>query len=326
VASGGAAALPFAASAQRDEVLLALGDDGTMLINRWRARSGSGRVVQRFGLDGRPRGRAVSWDGIERREWSPFEAVSPDGAKIAFRQGRGSADTTPGPVRIELASSAHATHRVVSPYFDVDPSVGWSPDGRTLVIAGRRHGRWAAWTLDPGARRARRRMALSRPASVRDLTVAPGGARFAYTTYDKHVHTDVAVVDLGAGTQGLLQPAEIRQAPLNGPLRLRDPLWSPAGDRIAAERDGTFGVELLDPAGAARTVIAIEHGFAAIRAWSPDGRSLAYEFEGERVHELRVYDVASGATRVLASWRVGRVFTLMWSPDSNLLGLTMVPS
>ncbi len=71
-------------------------------------------------------------------------------------------------------------------------------------------------------------------------------------------------------------------------------------------------------------MVPIENGFVADCAWSPDGRLLAYEHESTDHHELRVYDVASGATRVaLTLPPPSYAFTLVWSPDSRLVGVTV---
>jgi hypothetical protein len=319
--ASGALTVPFA-SDRRDEVLWALGADGTMLINRWRAGAASGRVLQKIGLDGRARGRAVRWAGIEARQWSSSETVSPDGRFVAYRHGKGRLF----PVRVELARTADGAHRAASPYFEREPSFGWSPDGRTLVIAGRRNGRWAAWTLALADRRARRRVALARPPTSHDLAVAPGATRFAYDS-DEHQSPqpfNVVVVDLVAGTRSLLQPASIEDPQLNGPLGLDFPQWSPAGDLIAVKRMGTFDLELLDPAGTRRIVVPIDDGFVAKHAWSPDGLALAYVYEARDRQELRVYDLATGATRVLMSHPGSRyVYTLVWSADSSRVGVTM---
>jgi hypothetical protein len=331
--AGGPPAIPFAGATGRDEIVLAIRDDGTMLVNRRRKGRGSGRVLQKIGLDGRPRGHVVGWKAIEAREWSPFEAVSPRGGLIAYRHGIGDGnwDNGRGPVRAELARSSDAVHRAVSPYFGSEPALGWAPDGRTLVIAGRsRRGRWEAWTLDLPARRARRRVELARPPQGRVLSVAPGGERFAYSTWTdprgRRAGVDVAIVDLAAGAQPLLQPEAIDapQPGLRG-LRLEDPLWSPAGDLIAASREGTSDLELLDPAGARRIVVPIEDGITGASAWSPDGLAFAYEFKGGGSQQLRIFDVATGATRVLMSRARGGIFTLVWSPDARRVGVTLTP-
>ena len=313
--ASGAPTVPFA-SDRSGRVLWALENDGTMLIARGTVRRA---VVQRIGLDGRARGRAIRWAGIERRMSDAYESVSPDGRLVAYRHG------SLGHARVELARVADAAHRVVSPPFETMAALGWAPDSRTLVIAGRRHGHWEAWTLDVAGRPARKRMTLARRPGNQLLTVGPGGTRFAYATYEhrRRPPFNVEVVDLAAGTSGSLQPAAIEDPTLNGPLGLLDAQWSPAGDLIAATRHGTQDLELLDPAGTRRIVIPIEDGIAGTRAWSPDGRLLAYEYQSETRDELHIYDLATATTRVLMSRPRGYVTRLVWSPDSNLLGVNL---
>jgi Tol biopolymer transport system component len=69
--------------------------------------------------------------------------------------------------------------------------------------------------------------------------------------------------------------------------------------------------------------VPIDNGIAVTRAWSPDGRLLAYEYQSEARDELRIYDVATGTARVLMSRPRGSIYTLIWSPDSHLIGLTL---
>jgi Tol biopolymer transport system component len=311
----GARTVPFASDGL-GRTLWALENDGTMLLARGTVRSA---VVQRIGLDGRARGRPVRWSGIERRMADSYESVSPDGRLVAYRHGR------LGHMHVELARTRDAAHRVVSPYFESMAALGWAPDGRTLVIAGRRRGHWEAWTLAVADRRARRRMTLARRPGNQLLTVAPGATRFAYATSEHRRRPvfNVEVVDLAAGTSGSLQPAAIEDPTLNGPLGLLDAQWSPAGDLIAATRHGTQDIELLDPAGTRRIVVPIDDGIAGTRAWSPDGRVLAYEYQSEARDELHIYDVATGTARVLMSRPRGSISTLIWSPDSHLVGLTL---
>ena len=309
--ASGTRTVPFASG---DAVLWGLESDGTMLVVR-------GRGVQRVGSDGRGLGRPVRWAGIEARMSDAYESVSPDGRLVAYRHGRS------GHERIELARTRNAAHRIVSPPFKGMASLGWAPDSRTLVIAGRRHDHWEAWTLDVADHRARRRMTLARRPGNQLLTVAPGATGFAYDTYEhrRHPPLSIEVVDLASGTSGTLQPAAIEQPDLNGPLGLESPIWSPAGDLIAAHRAGTFDIELLDPTGTRRIVIPIDNGISFTQAWSPDGRLLAYEYQSETRDELHIYDVATGTTRVLMSRPRGNVWAIVWSPDSNLVGLDLGP-
>jgi Tol biopolymer transport system component len=90
----------------------------------------------------------------------------------------------------------------------------------------------------------------------------------------------------------------------------------------ALENDGT----MLIARGTVRRAVVQRIGLdgrAGTRAWSPDGRLLAYEYQSEARDELRIYDVAAGATRVLMSRPRGSIDTLIWSPDSHLIGLTL---
>jgi dipeptidyl aminopeptidase/acylaminoacyl peptidase len=96
---------------------------------------------------------------------------------------------------------------------------------------------------------------------------------------------------------------------------------SPDGSRIAfdSDRDGERGVYVARRDGsAARRVSGA--GPAALPAWSPDGRTLAFvraERDRASVWNLWLLDVGAGSMRQVTSYRYGQTGTGSWFPDGR---------
>jgi WD40 repeat protein len=96
-----------------------------------------------------------------------------------------------------------------------------------------------------------------------------------------------------------------------------NPLWSPAGNRIAYQtRAGTL--HLVAPqGGASTTLVRNGPGTVSVFGWSPDGRRIAISDSKRR---LAVVNVATGKVRKLLQLHLPySASSVAWSPDSRQL-------
>jgi len=93
----------------------------------------------------------------------------------------------------------------------------------------------------------------------------------------------------------------------------QQPLWSPAGGKIAYTGTGYPVTLRLIPAGGGKSR-ALVRNVATVFGWSPDGKSIAFETSKGK---LAVVSVATGKVRGLLHPRNAQ--TAVWSPDSSEL-------
>lgn len=101
----------------------------------------------------------------------------------------------------------------------------------------------------------------------------------------------------------------------------RQPLWSPAGGKVAYVAPAGRSVEpaalRLISVGGGRSRALVPRGVWAVFGWSPDGRYIALETGGGTSGTLAVVSVATGKVRTLL--RLHFAPTAAWSPDSGEL-------
>ncbi len=102
-------------------------------------------------------------------------------------------------------------------------------------------------------------------------------------------------------------------------LHGEEPLWSPAGDRIAylaPTRSARFAWRLVAPQGGASTTL-LRNGPGTVFGWSPNGRWIAFPDSQGR---LAVIDVTTGKVRRLLKLQLPYdASSVVWSPDSRQL-------
>jgi hypothetical protein len=101
---------------------------------------------------------------------------------------------------------------------------------------------------------------------------------------------------------------------------------SPDGTQVAfdSDRDGERGVYIANRDGTGVRRVS-GSGYAAVPAWSPDGRRLAFiraEPDTPRVWNLWLLELASGDTRRLTSFRYGQTWSASWFPDGRRIAYT----
>ena len=278
--------------------------DGAML-----ARVERHKAVPRYGIfraGAAPRWRAVDTDVVD--------AVFGPGCALVAEVHYGFDDDPEydGGVLVRDAAGKEVM-RVQSFHYPDAQSVAWSRDGKRLAVAmsERRHGTTIR-VVD-----ARSGRVLARRKADTYLTAqafAPDGASLVYTDEDRTLILDVATSrarTLAGGTDG---------------KRLREPVWSPKGDRIAAVNE-EGGIELLAPRDGYGPIIPASAVWTETLAWSPDGATLALQFKrANETDAIDRYGLALVAATPEARLRrivqpVPYLSPPVWSPDGSALAV-----
>jgi Tol biopolymer transport system component len=241
--------------------------------------------------------------------WAAY-AVRPDGAelgKVAELPDAGSEQMVWAPDGSRVLVVGHTFRGDAS--FVLEPSSGrrrpvqismraaehvpaWSPDGNHLALAG--DGGLVILDAETGARRR-----LTRSWRDGAPTWSPDGEKILYVS-GQGVYTIPADGGLPTGVAVLthLQPFA--------------PAWSPNGEWISFRASGFVGgqqrLEVARPDGTKRRTLARE---AETYAWSPDGRTVAYNV-GDAVYRISI----DGRDPVKL---VDDAFSFSWSPDGRHL-------
>jgi Tol biopolymer transport system component len=209
------------------------------------------------------------------------------------------------------AHGGHSRNLTKNELDDVDPS--WSPDGKQVVFARRRHGSFDLYRMTARGGRARRLLSL--PGDQRQPVWSPDGARIAFVSpgrernekgwrppqlfvmkADGSAVAQVTHDEAGAGDPAW-SPDSRKLAGSNGSIFTVDvdgsdlrelppsietegdghPSWSPDAARIAFERGelsfSTTDVWVMNADGSGQRRLA---RFGGQPAWSPDGRTIAF--------------------------------------------------
>jgi Tol biopolymer transport system component len=105
----------------------------------------------------------------------------------------------------------------------------------------------------------------------------------------------------------------------------RQPLWSPAGGKVAYLAPAGKSVALrLISAGGGKSRTLVPKNVQNLFGWSPDGKSIAVEIGTGSIGKLAVVDVTTQKVHTLLQLRYAP--TAVWSPDSSELVANSVPS
>ena len=194
----------------------------------------------------------------------------------------------------------------------------WWTDNRQAVISlpdavgGNRH----LWIADTGSGAARQITAGHTNETA--PAVAPGGSRIAYATEEVDFDLTLITPD-GRSRRTMLATARNEF----------DPAWSPAGDQFAfvTDRSGSLEIWTRSRDGVWERPIVTAKDFGASRtdtlaslAFSPDGRTLAYQRGAEGTWDMWLSPISGGApvrltttTGTSRPWRDAPT----WSPDGE---------
>lgn len=219
--------------------------------------------------------------------------LSPDRRRVAFWT-----EKSRRPVIHDVDTGAELARLPTA--FEDPTSLGFTPDGRTLIVGGE-HGNVALWKLD---RRPPASSLVDQGAELWALAWSPDGRTLA-SAGDDHV------IRLRDATT--LQ----ERVSLKGHASLVTALaWSPDG-RALATVDEHGHVTVWDTQGNLRGTDLHGHiGAVLCVAWSPDGRLIA---SGGIDKTVRVWDPVSGLETLVLTGHAAQVNAVAWSADGRTL-------
>jgi Tol biopolymer transport system component len=291
--------------------------------NRWYA-------ICVIGVDGTERKRVTS------RLTTTDPAWSPDGSRIAFTRNQevGSYTTfTNDDVFVVDADGGDVrqvtTHRIGRSAWQ--PS--WSPDGRRIAyvngdsVATSVPSRWGAlFVVDADGSDPQR---VTRSSTDSSPAWSPDGAEIAFARCKRYSSSlprcaqDLFAISLAGSSRRLTRTERLSETV---------PAWSPDGSQLAfvtlapidaLELKGKEGVYVMNRDGTAvRRVLERQYleGFVTGLAWSPDGRTVAFETSPTfDCSAISLVDVETGSVRPLTSCTRPRESAVSpaWQPDTR---------
>lgn len=189
----------------------------------------------------------------------------------------------------------------------------WSPDGERLVYTSyrrKRADRGESPELYIIHRQGGGRIRIDTGVNLNTSPAfAPDGKRIAFVGAVGG-NTDIYVInDDGSNLRRLTTGESIESTPA----------WSPTGRQIAftSSRAGSPQIYVMDAEGANVRRISFDGNWNDDAVWSPDGEWLAYTSAISKRYQIRLYNLTTGETRVIAG--KGSNEQPSWSPDGNAL-------
>jgi len=250
---------------------------------------------QRLDAGGTPVGQPLALSsGIGMRN----AALSPDGTRVAYSQGRRVANLWRVPLRPDRAATwADATQITFDQAYIEFADV--SPDGRQLAVSSDRTGSIDLWVLPSGG--GELRQVTSDRGAEWSPRWSPDGTVIAFYA-SRSGNRDIWTLPVAGGSWTQLT---------TNPGADLIPSWSPDGREIVhlSARDGTSYVWVTPAHGGAGREVA--RAFLSGGKWSPDGRTIA--FLSENGVGLRSADGRGPVSIIDAP-----AAQLIWSADGSL--------
>ena len=290
---------------------------GTALLAT-RIRAGRAIEIMRISLD----------DGVISSLWKPGSigssrvCLSPNGNYIAFDESADT-DSVNMDVFVMPASGGRPVPIVTGPYDD--RLLGWTPDGRRLLVASNRSGAYDAWLIqvDEGSVVGSPLLLRREFGMVTPIGFSPDGV--FYFEPDLAVK-NVMLADWNPESQKAMAASRPATEHFAGATRL--PAWSPDGRKLAylvdrgSMRPAETRVRIRDMETGGERTLADVHDAVYSLSWSPDGTSVAMTVS--RTHSpgvCQILDVASGKlNREFVNPRSGEgVYNFVWGPEGDVV-------
>ncbi len=211
---------------------------------------------------------------------------------------------------IALRDPAGRWHVLTGPDTD-DRDPAWSPDGRRLAYASRRHRNWDIYIFDTTTGREQR--VTTNPHFDAHPTWSPDGRYLAFES-SRLQDLDVFVVDLDTG--------QIRDLTKSSTAHDYAPAWSPDGQWIAFTtwRDRNRELYVIQPDGTIPINLTRDAAQDENPVWSPGGRWIAFtsDRDGDRAVYTMQFPLHPDMPPRRLSWS-GYDESPAWSADGSLL-------
>jgi Tol biopolymer transport system component len=235
--------------------------------------------------------------------------VSPDGSRIVFISNRDGAED----LFVIAADGTGETRLTRTPETEAAP--GWTPDGKQIVFSVFANDASRFCAIDPDGKNQREIASVPGRAPA----LSPDGKRLVFMAGTwTATRLMVSALD-GSNAKQITDGSSIAW----------NNHWSPDGTRIAFTSrtgpDGTLAVFVMKADGSERrqvTHLSPEDGRAQWPVWSPDGRRLAIQVNGNdpkvKTCHIWVVDVSTGDARKLAAHSQPYLDeTPSWFPDGK---------
>jgi Tol biopolymer transport system component len=239
-----------------------LSERGLMDIELWLADAETGEVVRRL-----VRGTAFDAHFGSLNFLASAGTFSPDGNQLAFAALRRGTDV----LAIVDVGRARVTRQIQVPGVTELANPSWSPDGRTVVVAGTSGGLTNLYEIDLTSGESRQ-LTTGRNADLMP-EYSPDGQRIAFVT-DRGPGTDLATLRFGGYRIAVLDRATGAVEIVHGATGERNinPVWTPDGTGLyfISDRTGVANIFRLELAtGTLSSVTRIFQGVSGFTELSP---------------------------------------------------------
>jgi Tol biopolymer transport system component len=266
--------------------------------------------------------RAITTHSLKFGE-DALPSVSPDGSMLAFvRLGRG---VVTGGLYVQALSAGFAPvgePRSLGGEGLLYHGVAWSASGRDVIVSSGNSGDAGIWRVPIGSPEQRERLSPAGDDS-RQPSVAPQQGRLAFTraSWDENIHR-VTLSAPGRTTSRSVQLIGSTRSELNAQ-------FSPDGRRIVFEsrRSGTHEIWVADEDGRNALQLTSFNGLVGgTPAWSPDGKSIAFDLR-DRDGRADIYVMsARGGAPVRITNHPADDVVPSWSHDGRFIYFASVRS
>lgn len=240
--------------------------------------------------------------------------ASPDGKRIVFESNRDGPNLQIYVMDVNGSDVRRLTHSSTD---DLGPV--WSPDGKWIVFRSFRGDSVQLEAIRPDGSE---RYVVSDRKDIGWPRISPDGKRIAFQSSDETGAKTILTLNLDG--------RDLRTVP-TGLDRPWDPVWSPDGTHLVFAQQPpdagdptaqTESVYISDTSGHDCRLLATFPGFIQLPAWSPDGRTIAYQtWTGKKGDaDIVLLDVATGKfTTITHRDHPYLDETPAWLPDGRLL-------
>lgn len=242
------------------------------------------------------------------QEYDCEPAFSPDGSRVAF--GRGSIGGLAVDTFVVPVSGGDVRRLTFDNAWGGSPA--WTPDGSEIVFSSNRGGPQTLWRVSANG-------GPPRPiAGVSAVAYGPSISRKGNLLAYGHATLSSGIwrISLKDRMHPINPPTRVITA--RGQINYR-PSFSPDGKKVVFESDrlGFSDIWYCNSDGGNCARLTSLRGTAGTARWSPDGHSIAFEFQSKHYYDVYVLDIADGRPRRLPTFPEADNGAPNWSRDGK---------